>query len=505
MTDTDTKVLDEATDDAADKPIPLNLEIKVAEPSACERHVTVTVPREDINRYYDEAFAELLPKAELPGFRPGKAPRRLVESRFKDQVADQVKGKLLMDSMSEVNEKQSFTAISEPKFDLEAIKIPADGPLTFEFDIEVRPEFSMPAWKGLKLERPNHQFSEDEVTGQLNRLLERYGQLKSLDVGTADEGTHVTVDITVRNQGEIISQYPGESLQIRPVLSFADAKLEGFDKLLKGKNVGDKVATKISVSKDADIETLRGQEVDLELAIVGIQRQELPELSAAFLDRIGGFVDEAELRSAVKEELERQLSYNQQKRIRQQITTTLTVAANWSLPPDLLRRQSQRELERSVLELRSAGFPDDAIRAHSNELRQNTLKTTERALKEHFILERIAEEEKIDADPSDYEREIEMIAAQSDESPRRVRARLEKRGMMDSLRNQIAERKVIDLICMHANFQEMPYDLPKHDVTAITHSIAGKTEAEIPEAKHAPEAAARPGSMAAPKKDKEKD
>ncbi len=98
-----------------------------------------------------DAFNELAPKAEVPGFRPGRAPRKLVESRFKEQVSNQVKGSLLMDSLGQVSEEHEFSAISEPDFDFDAVALPEDGPFTFEFDIEVRPEFDVPQWKGLKL------------------------------------------------------------------------------------------------------------------------------------------------------------------------------------------------------------------------------------------------------------------------------------------------------------------------------------------------------------------
>src|SRR5690606_19759441 len=117
-------------------------------------------------------------------------------------------------------------------------------------------------------------------------------------------------------------------------------------------------------------------------------------------------------------------------RVREQITGILTESASWELPPQLVQRQFRRELNRAVMELRSSGFSDEVIRAHENELKQNSRRSTERALKEHFILEKIAEEEKIDAEPQDYDAEIVLIAEQSDESPRRVRARLEKRGEM---------------------------------------------------------------------------
>ncbi len=85
----------------------------------------------------------------MPGFRAGRAPRKLVEPRFRKDVTDQVKGSLLMDSMTQVTEDQKLSAISEPDFDLAAVEVPDEGPMTFEFDIEVRPEFDLPQWKGL--------------------------------------------------------------------------------------------------------------------------------------------------------------------------------------------------------------------------------------------------------------------------------------------------------------------------------------------------------------------
>jgi trigger factor len=154
-----------------------------------------------------------------------------------------------------------------------------------------------------------------------------------------------------------------------------------------------------------------------------------------------------------------------------------------------LRRQSGRELERAVLEMRRNGFSDAEIRAYENDLRQHSAASTARALKEHFILERIAEEEKIDASADDYTDEVQLIAAQSGESARRVRARLEKGGLMDALRNQIIERKVIELVLSHARFKEVPYKPEGMETEALDQAAGGgDDEPEIPEAKHAGEA-----------------
>jgi trigger factor len=218
--------------------------------------------------------------------------------------------------------------------------------------------------------------------------------------------------------------------------------------------------------------------------VVEVKKLEVPELTPALLDELGGFADEAELRDTIRDQLARQLEYDQHRRAREQIAAALTEAATWELPPAMLQRQARRELQRAVMELQRSGFSDEDVRAHENALRQNSMAATARALKEHFILERIAEDEQIDVSEEDYEAEIRLIAAQSDESPRRVRARLEKSGSMDVLRNQIVERKVIERILAHATFKEVPYKLHRTDEEAVDRAAGGGEHADIPDAKY---------------------
>ena len=476
---TDTPEVDLLGDDEKQK---LDLKINVDSPSACERHVTVTVAQVDVRRYFDEAYSELMPKADVPGFRVGRAPRKLVESKFKSEVGDQVKGSLLMDAMTQVTDDAELTAISEPDFDFDAIEVDSESPLTFEFNLEVRPEFDVPKWKGLKLEKPTKKFAKKDVDKQLESILSEQGTRKTVDE-KAGEDDFLLVDLSFKLEGKEVSATKDVTLRLKPTLSFADANLTGFAKLMKGCKAGDTKESKVTVSHDSANEELRGKDVDVEIKVKEVQQLTLPELDEATLSKLGDFSDEGQLRDAVESALERKLSYHQDQRIRQQITAQLTESASWELPPDMLRRQAGRELERAAMELRSSGFSEAEIRAHENELRQNSLSSTEKALKEHFILEKIAEDQEIDADPSDYDVEIAKIAMQSYEPVRRVRARLEKQGMMDALRNQIVEGKVIELIKSEADFKEVSYDPDKNEVEAVDFFIGGNRE-EIPEAKH---------------------
>jgi trigger factor len=459
---------------------PLNLDVQVASPSACERHVTVTISRPDIDRYFDDAFSEMMPTAAVPGFRSGRAPRKVVEHRFRDEVSDQVKSALLLDSLEQISEEQRFTAISEPDFDLEAVEVPKEGPMTFEFTIEVRPEFDMPKWKGLKLNRPVRDFSDADIDEQLEQMLARYGQLVPVE-GEAAEGDYISANITSTHDGKQLSRESETVLRIRPTLSFRDAKLEGFAKLMKGAKEGDRRTAEVTLSKDAPNADLRDKKVELEFEVLGVKKLKLPELTEEFLQEIGNFGTEKELREAIRKNLERQMEYQQQRIARGQISALLTKSADWELPKGLLQRQSAREVERAVMELRRSGFSEAEIRARENQLRQNSTASTANALKEHFILERIAEEEKLDVEDGDYDKEIFLIAAQSGESPRRVRAQLEKRGLMDVLRNQIIERKVLELVQSQAKFNDEPYKPEKSDTEAISIAAGGGTGSEIPE------------------------
>ncbi|MCH2114541.1 MAG: trigger factor [Pirellulales bacterium] len=460
----------------------LNLEVQIVSPSACQRHLTVTVAREDIDRYLNDVFSTMMPEANVSGFRAGRAPRKLVENRYKKEAGEQIKSSLLMDSLSQICEEESFIAIGEPELNLEAVEVPDEGPMIFEFDIEVRPDFDLPKWKGLKLKRPVRDFTDEDVDQQLEKMLTRFGQLVPLE-GPAQGGDYLTVNIVLSCGGELLVRDEERVTRIRPTLSFRDGKLEGFDQLMAGCQAGDKRSSKLTLTQDAPNEELRGQEVDVEFEVLEVKHLKLPELTEEFLQEMGGFDNEEKLREAIRANLNRQLEYQQQQAVRGQITKSLTQSADWDLPPGLLKRQSARELERAVMELRSAGFSEAEIRARENQLRQNSGASTAQGLKEHFILERIAEEASIEVEEGDFEKEVFLMAAQSGESPRRVRAQIEKKGLMDVLQNQILERKVLEQVQAEAEFIDEPYEPERLDEEAIYLAAGGGDQGEaIPEA-----------------------
>lgn len=473
--------------DGIEEKQPIQLDVKVESPQACLREVIVTIPQAEVQRYLKEAYDELVPEAQVPGFRSGRAPRKLVEKQFKDRVTEQVKGSLLMDSLSQVTDSQDFSAIGEPDFDYNAISIPDSGDFKYQFQIEVRPEFETPKWKGVKLNKPVEEISDDDVQEALDRVLAKYASLEATE-DPAEMGDKLLITAKFEKDGKTLSEMDEERITLEDRLSFSDGVSEGFGKLMVGVKEGDSRSGKVKVADGVEDEAMQGAELDATFHVVEVLKKENPELTPSFLEELGDFESEKELRDFVRDSLTRQADYRTQQELRKSVVSLLSDKASFELPESLVKRQTMRELERKVLELRRSGFDEDSIRGFVNASKQNAKASTESALREHFILEQIAEEEKVDADESDYDAEIALIAQQSDMPERRVRARLEKQGQMDALRNQIIERKVIEMIVEAANVTEEPVEKKAGEdggEFAVYHSVlATKDDGAIPEAKY---------------------
>jgi len=467
----------ETTFDGTEK---MDIDVDIQEISACERRIKVTIPRSEIDRCFEREFDELTETAYVPGFRQGMAPRRLVEKRFKKEISERVKSNLVMDSLTQVNESPDLTPIGEPDLNFASVVLPDAGPMIYEFNLEVRPEFELPNWKGLTIKRPVREFTSEDVDRAMERFLTQYGKLVPSE-NPVQSGDYIVSKLIFRHEGVVVSQANEETLRVRSTLSFADGTIEDFDKLMEGAKAGDVKTVKARLSEDSPNMMLRGQEIEATFEILDVKKLELPELTNEFLERIGGFDNVGDFRDAVLDSLKQQLAYEQRQQTRQQVAQALTVAATWELPPALLERQAGRELERMIMELKSSGYTDDAIQQETNYLRQNSRMVVANSLKEHFVLEKIAEVESIEPTERDYDMEIAMIAAQSNTTPRRVRAQLEKQGKMDLLRNQVVERKVINMILESANFVDIPYELEGVTEEAIDRA-AGGHDHEIHEA-----------------------
>jgi trigger factor len=453
-------------------PFKMSLVVDIQNAGPCKKHVRVQVPRADLDYFRNDAVKELVSTAAVPGFRPGHVPRKLVEKRFRKEVVDHVRQKVLMQSLQLLGEDHKLDAINEPDLDVEALVLPDEGDFTYEFDVEVRPEFDLPDYAGLKVKRQVRKISDAEVQTYLENYLAQFGQLVPHD-GPAEANDFALASLRFTSAGKELGHAAERQIRIRPVLRFADAEIADFNKLMQGVRPGDVREATTTISVEASTVELRGEPVTIHFDVADVKRLRLPALDQEFFDQVG-VESEAVLRQEIREVLERQVTYDQRQATRRQVLEKITASADWDLPESLVKRQVENALRREVLEMQQAGFTDEQIRARQNELLQNQISETRQALKEHFVLDKIATQEKLEVTPQDKEIEISYMAMQRGESPRRVRARLEKMGLLENLEAQILERKAVDVVLQKAVFEDTPGEAGRQDdVEALELSVCG--------------------------------
>lgn len=458
----------------------IELSTNVTSTGPCERHYVVTIPRSEVDREFRKSFDNIAPKAELPGFRSGKVPRKLVESRFRKQVAEQVRQTLVVTALQQITESGEISAISEPDMDYGAVTLPDSGDFTFEFTIEVRPDFDTPDWKGLKLRRPTFEMSDEFIEQQLMRTMESWFDGRLVEE-PAQAGDRLLVNITATADGETLNRIGEELITLREQVSFADCVIENFSDKMVGATAGQTVSYDVQLKRSGqDPQNVR---VDFELLEVQrIDRQQLESYDPADL----GFDNQDELRAYVRKELESQRDFMQQQNLRKQITEVLLANSQWEMPEKLVKNQTNRELQRRALEMQRNNVSQEEISLAINALRQNASSEVTNSLREHFVLEKIGEELKIEPTETDYEGEVERIAARSDVTPRRMRAYLERTGQMDAIRNQIIEREVINRIIGEAqleDYEDKSFIRPVPKSYAVEEYL-NPPEADLPSAKY---------------------
>lgn len=444
---------------AEEPKVKLNLDVKISDTGPCRKHLKVGISREDIERTFGKMLGDFAKDAIVPGFRPGKAPRQLVERRFRKDLADRVKGQLLMETLQQLDDDYKLNPITQPELDLEAVVLPDDGPMEFELDLEVPPDFELPDYSTLTVERPVKSVDEKDVDDQVRQILEKDAQVVPKLDGKVERGDFAVAKLTFEIPGGEPVVFEEEQFRVFDDLHTQDGVISGIGKALEGAKAGEARKAEFTFGPNFAKEDLRGKSGKVDIEVLDLKHYRQPELTPEVLQAMG-YNSLGDLRDLAHASLERQLQFRQRESMRKQVLDQLMTKVQFDLPPDLVSRQQQGILARRVLELRQAGLSDQQIGLYRMELLANAQQVAIRSLKEYFLLSKIADAEEIEVVEDDFDAEIEAIAASTGESPRRLRARLEKDGLLEGLGSQILERKALAKVLEKVQVKDTPMTEP---------------------------------------------
>jgi len=419
------------------------MDVNVETIATCKKRLSITIPREEIDAKFGERFTELEREAFVPGFRPGHAPRRLIERRFKDAVTEEVRAKLVAEAMEKALEEQQLDIVGEPDIDPEKIELPEEGAMTFSVDLEVRPEFDLPEdYSRIPIEdveRP--QVTDESVARALERLREQHGSLETVgeDEG-AEERDLVLADLTIQAGEVMVVDRQNVRLPVREV-AIEGIRLPELPGLLAGAKAGETKHATITIGQEADAEGVRGQEADLTLKVNAVQRLRLP--SDEELLQATGYEDMDALKAAVRRQQESRSQAEFREAQEQAVRRWLLDEIPFDLPEDLVGRHANRLLQRRLTSMQYRGVPADEIEQHLDEISDATGEQAAQDLRLHFILDAIAKKEKVEVAEAEVDARVRFMAVQYGRKADRLREEMEASGHLDSLRAQILEDKVI--------------------------------------------------------------
>lgn len=439
----------------------------VRDAGVLRKEMRVTVPEKAIADHVTFNFDEIASDAVVPGFRKGRAPRRLIEKRFAGEVRDSLKTTILGQSFFAAVEAQKLSVLGDPLFRIrtddgeklvdfqEAVatfKLPERGDLDYVCEFEVKPTFTLPELKGIPIKSPQITIDEKAVDDEILRQRKVRGHYEPLEGGAAEAEDMIVADVLLTSDGKEVKKEENLQLGVRP------SRLDGvplltLHEVLKGAKVGDKRSVECTFPDDYERADLRGKKGNFEFTVQEVKRLS-PQSMQDFMQQLG-CENEKELRELVRERMEAEVDRMIQRAKREQVFQYLLDKTPIDVPTDLSARQTDRAVIRRVVELQQNGVPMHEIEARIDELRTSAKEQVVRDLKLSFILEQVAAGLGVTVTEEEVNSEIARIARLYNRRFDRVRDELQAQGLFPQLVEQLKHDRCVAALLMHATIEQV--------------------------------------------------
>ena len=412
----------------------------------CKKLLKIRVPQEDIKAKLNEGYEKLRDSTNLSGFRKGRAPRKLLEKRFGDQVVEELKQTVMADASDEALKQTGLKTLGEPSFDSAEFKIDQD--FTFDMTVEVEPDVEVSDYKGLELKRLAEEVSDEQVDVGVKSLPRQIATAEPVKEGGIEAQDIITCDWDIKVGEETALSGKGDRFEVREGV-FSDLKAVDVPGKLAGAKEGETREIAVAFPAEYPLEKFQGKEGKLLVTIKAIARPHVPELNEETAKKLD-FDSVEELRRHVRDYIQSRRKQAVREDLEHQVEEALLGRANFGLPEGLLKRQAQRNLDRQQMRLSMRGMPEEEITKRMDELRAVSEQAAERDFRLFFMLMKIAEAEKIFVTENEVEAAIARLANHHQKSTHKMAQELEQREMMSELRSQMRLDKTIAFLIDNA-------------------------------------------------------
>jgi len=431
--------------------------VTVENQASCRKVVRVEVDAQTVDSMFESITKEFQKQAALPGFRPGKAPVAMVVKKYEQDIADEVKRKLISENYRKATDEQKLDVLGYP--DIKELQFGRGQALQFEATVETSPDFELPEYKGLPAKRESQTVTDEDVEKALNVLRDQRVDYKTVERPLAN-GDIAVVNYTGTCDGKPITETAPTAKGLTEQKNFwiptdQTSFIPGFADQLIGAKAGDKRTVNVDFPADFVTQELQGKKGVYEVELAEVKEKALPELNDEFAKSFGAESLE-KLREGVRKDLENELTYKLDKSVRNQVVRALLDKVAFELPESAVTQETRNVVYDIVRENQKRGVARDLIEKEKDNIYSAASQGAKERVKTAFLFRKIAEKEEIKVSNEEILRRVHTLANVYQVEPKKFLQDLQKRNGLIEVYDQLASEKVAEFLQKNAQIEAVP-------------------------------------------------
>jgi trigger factor len=422
----------------------------------CKKLVRVEIDAAAVEAAFERATSDVQKQARLPGFRPGKTPRHLVVKSFARDIEEQVRRRLTGETFRKALEQEKIRSVATTNF--EEIQFGRGQSMQYAATVETAPDFQVPEYKGLSVQREMRQVTDEDVAKAIDMLRDQRAGFNDVSRAVQD-GDFVVVNYTGTTDGQPLTDFAPTARGLTqrqgswmPVAK--DSFIPGFTEQLLGAVAGEKRTVNVDFPADFVAPQLAGREGVYEVEVTQVKEKVLPAADDEFAKGFGAQSLE-QLTAGVRRDLETELKSKLKRSVRDQILRGLLSQVTFDLPESMVTSETRNVVYDIVNENQQRGIPKDAIDSQKDQIFNYANASAKDRLKAGFIMNAIAEREAIKVEEKEVLQRVVAMADHYQMKPEKMLRQLQERNGLDQIAEQIVTAKVLDFLELHAKVEDV--------------------------------------------------
>ena len=424
------------------------MQVNVTSESQCRKVLDIEVPMETVNAKFDELLKAFRKQAKIPGFRPGKAPLSLVEKHYAKQIQKEAQESLVPQAYQNAVKQEELDVVSV--VNVGDVEVKKGEALLLKVSVDVKPDFELPEYKGIKVSDETKPVDDEAVDGALAELMERHAQYNDVEDRAVQEHDVLQIAYKGTLDGTPLEEIAPAAKGIGEndnswVAADENEFLPGLGTGLIGCSKGDSKSLDIQFPEDFQVKELAGKTAVYEVTINDVREKVIPELDEELLKYLNAESEE-DLREKISKELEQYATVQEDNRRKSEIIKDLMGRVEFELPDSDLQEETRNAVYEIVRQNTQRGVQETAITENKTEIFEAASKNAAEKLRIRYVLNRIANKEEIDVTAGELNAQLQQMAHSYRIPMEKMREEVMKENRLESIREDIRNQKALDYL-----------------------------------------------------------